>query len=191
MSNIVIFGGTGYAGGAIAREAAARGHQVTSYSRHLAASPLEGVTYRTGSLTDPVVLTEATQGVDEIVAATHGADVDGKKLVELVPSLIGAATGTGARLSFVGGAGTSLLPDGTRLVDGPDFHEDWKPEALSHAEVLDAMRAAPEPLPPPGVFATLRAARGPLTWFYVTPAALFGSWTDCPTTGAYRTGGDH
>lgn len=175
MSNIVIFGGTGYAGGAIAREAAARGHQVTSYSRHLPASPLEGVTYRTGSLTDPVVLTEATQGVDEIVVATHGADVDGKKLVELVPSLIDAATGTGARLSFVGGAGTSLLPDGTRLVDGPDFHEDWKPEALSHAEVLEAMRAAPERL----------------TWFYVSPAALFGAWTDFPTTGAYRTGGDH
>jgi putative NADH-flavin reductase len=174
MSTIVIFGGTGYAGSSIAREAVARGHQVTSYSRRLPTAPVDGVSYRTGSLADPAVLAEATRGVDQVVVATHGADVDGKKLVDLVPGLIDAATSTGARLSFVGGAGTSLLPDGSRLVDGPDFHEEWKPEALSHGEVLEALRAAPEPL----------------EWFYVSPAALFGSWTDFPTTGAYRTGGD-
>jgi uncharacterized protein len=175
MSRIVIFGGTGYAGSAIAREAVGRGHAVTSWSRHLPSAPVEGVTYRTGSLADPAVVAEATQGADEIVVATHGADVDGRTLVELVPGLVDAATGTGARLSFVGGAGTSLLPDGTRLVDGPDFHQEWKAEALSHAEVLAALRAAPEPL----------------RWFYVSPAAVFGSWTDLPTTGAYRIGGDH
>jgi putative NADH-flavin reductase len=175
MADIVIFGGTGYAGSCIAREAVARGHQVTSCSRHLPSSPVDGVTYRTGSLTDAGLVAEATRGVDEIVVATHGADVDGKKLVELVPGLIDAALHSGARLSFVGGAGTSLLPDGTRLVDAPDFHDEWKAEALSHAEVLEAMRAAPESL----------------AWFYVSPAALFGSWTDFPTTGAYRMGGDH
>lgn len=174
MTNIVIFGGTGYAGGNIAREATARGHQVTSYSRNEPAAPLDGVTYRTGSVADPDVVTAATQGVDEIVVATHGADVDGKKLVDLVPGLIDAATATGARLSFVGGAGSALLPDGTRVVDGADFQEQWKPEALSHAEVLEALRAAPEAL----------------SWFYVSPAAVFGSWTDLPTTGTYRTGGD-
>ena len=175
MSTIVIFGGTGYAGSAIAREAVGRGHEVTSYARHPSSSPVDGVAYRIGSLADPAVVAEATQGVDEIVVATHGADVDGRKLVELVPGLVDAAIGSGARVSFVGGAGTSLLPDGTRLVDGPDFREEWKPEALIHAEVLEALRAAPESL----------------RWFYVRPAAVFGSWTDLPTAGAYRTGGDH
>lgn len=133
------------------------------------------MTYRTGSLADPVVLGHATGGMDEIVVATHGADVDGRTLVDLVPSLIDAANTAGARLSFVGGAGSSLLPDGTRLVDSPDFKDEWKPEALSHGEVLAALQAAPEPL----------------TWFYVSPAAVFGSWTDAPATGSYRTGGDH
>ncbi|MGR7026777.1 NAD(P)-dependent oxidoreductase [Geodermatophilus sp. URMC 62] len=175
MAKIVIFGGTGYAGGSIAREAVTRGHQVTSYSRHLPSAPVDGVTYRTGSLADPSLVAEASRGVDEIVVATRGADVDGRTLVELVPSLIDAALDSGARLSFVGGVGSSLLPDGTRLVDTPDFHDEWKGEALAHAEVLEAMRTAPEAL----------------TWFYVSPAALFGSWTDFPTTGAYRTGGDH
>ena len=174
MSNIVIFGGTGYAGSAIAREAVARGHQVTSFSRHSPSAPIDGVTYRTGSLADPAVAADAARGADEIVVATHGADVDGQKLVARVPALIDTANASGARLSFVGGAGSSLLPDGTRVVDAPDFHQDWKPEALAHAEVLEALRAAPEPL----------------KWFYVSPAALFGAWTDLPTTGGYRTGGD-
>jgi putative NADH-flavin reductase len=136
---------------------------------------VDGVTYRTGSLADPAVLAGATQDADEIVVATHGADVDGRKLVDLLPGLVEAATGTGARLSFVGGAGTSLRADGTRLVDGPGFRDEWKPEALSHAEVLEALRAQPEPL----------------RWFYVSPAEQFGAWTDFPVTGAYRTGGDH
>ena len=175
MSNIVIFGGTGYAGSHIAREAVKRGHAVTSYSRHRPESPIEGVVYRTGSLTDPAVLAEAARGADEIVVATHGADVGGAKLVAFVPALIDAANAAGARLSFVGGAGSSLLPDGTLLVDSADFQEEWKPEARAHAEVLDALRAAPEPL----------------RWFYVSPAALFGAWTEFPATGGYRTGGDH
>lgn len=174
MSTIIIFGGTGYAGGHIAREAAARGHDVTSYSRHQPTSPIDGVTYRTGSLTDPAVVAEAAQGADDIVVATHGADVDGRKLVDVLPTLIDAATTNGARLSFVGGAGSSLLPDGSRLLDSPDFQDEWKPEALSHAEVLDALLTASESL----------------NWFYVSPAALFGSWTDFPATGSYRTGGD-
>jgi putative NADH-flavin reductase len=174
MSNIVIFGGTGYAGSHIAREAIKRGHAVTSYSRRRPESPIDGVVYRTGSLADPAVVAEAAQGADEIVVATHGSGVDGAKLVAFVPGLIEAANANGARLSFVGGAGTSLLPGGGRLVDSADFHEEWKPEALAHAEVLDSLRAAPEPL----------------RWFYVSPAALFGSWTDFPATGRYRTGVD-
>lgn len=174
MTNIVIFGGTGYAGGHIAREAVGRGHQVTSYARHEPTSPVDGVTYRTGSLADRATVSEAVDGADELVVSTHGADVDGTALVDLVPGLIEAADAAGARLSFVGGAGTALLPDGSRLIDSPDFQDEWKPEASSHALVLEALQAAPEPL----------------RWFYVSPAALFGSWTDFPATGTYRTGGD-
>ena len=174
MSTIIIFGGTGFAGSHIAREAVARGHQVTSYSRHEPESPIDGVAYRVGSIADPETLAEAAKAADELVVATHGADVDGKKLVEYVPSLIDAANAGGARLSFVGGAGSSLLPDGTRLIDSPDFKDEWKPEASSHGEVLAALRAAPEPL----------------KWFYVSPAAVFGAWTQLPATGSYRSGTD-
>ena len=175
MSTIVIFGGTGYAGGNIAREAASRGHQVISYSRTAPAEQAEGVEYRTGSLTDDAVLAQAAIDADDLVVATHGADVGGSPLVDHVARLTAAAIEHGARLSFVGGAGSlHVTKGGPRLVDTPDFHDDWKPEALSHAKVLDALRAGPEEL----------------DWFYVSPAALFGSFAPGETTGRYRLGGD-
>ena len=34
------------------------------------------------------------------------------------------------------------VPSGVRLIDTPDFHDEWKPEALSQAEALDLYQAA-------------------------------------------------
>lgn len=175
--HIVIFGGTGYAGSNIAREAVRRGHTVTSYSRHGAPEqPVEGVTYEVGSITDGDVLGRAAEAADDLVVAVHGADVgDGTSLLDVLPQLVDAAITHRARLSFVGGAGSSLVAEGgPRLVDTPDFKEEWKPEALAHAAVLEELRKAPEEL----------------DWFYVSPAALFGSFAPGEATGSYRTGGD-
>lgn len=175
MTNIVIFGGTGYAGGHIAAEAVRRGHTVTSYSRKAPTAPVDGVTYRIGSIIDADVVGEAAAEADELVVATHGLDVDDRKLVEVLPALVDAALRGDARLSFVGGAGSSLVSArGPRLLDTPEFNEEWKPEALAHAEVLEALGQTPEEL----------------RWFYVSPAALFGAWTPGENTGAYRTDGD-
>ncbi|WEV78720.1 NAD(P)H-binding protein [Janibacter cremeus] len=175
MSTIVILGGTGYAGGHIAREAVSRGHRVISYSRSEPSERAEGVEYRTGSLTDDTVVAQAAADADDLVVATHGRDVGGSPLVDHVDRLVQASIEHGARLSFVGGAGTlHVAKGGPRLVDTPDFHEDWKPEALAHAKVLDAIRQAP----------------AELDWFYVSPAALFGSFAPGETTGGYRLGLD-
>lgn len=175
MSTIVIFGGTGYAGGSIAREAVSRGHQVISYSRSEPTDRAKGVEYRTGSLTDDTVVKQAAADADDLAVATHGQDVGGSPLVDHVDRLVQAAIEHGARLSFVGGAGTlHVAKGGPRLVDTPDFHEDWKPESLAHAKVLDAIRAAP----------------AELDWFYLSPAALFGSFAPGETTGEYRFGTD-
>lgn len=175
MAHIVIFGGTGYAGGNIAREALRRGHRVTSYSRTLPTEPVDGIEYRTGSVADGEVVKDAAQDADELVVAVHGADAGGRPLVESVPHLVDAAIANDARLSFVGGAGSSLVaPGGPRVVDTPDFREEWKPEALAHARVLEDLQQAPEDL----------------RWFYVSPAGVFGAWTPGETLGTYRTGGD-
>ncbi|PRZ44355.1 hypothetical protein CLV47_101481 [Antricoccus suffuscus] len=174
MTQLVIFGGTGYAGGNIAREALRRQHTVTSYSRHAPTNPVDGVDYRIGSVTDPDTVRQAAADADQLVIALRAIDIDGG-LASHVRGLEQAAIQHHARLSFVGGAGSSLVaPDGPRLVDTPDFHDDWKPEALAHAQVLDALQQAPTEL----------------DWFYVSPAALFGAVAPGETTGSYRIGGD-
>jgi len=175
MSTIVIFGGTGYAGSNIAREAVKRGHSVIAYARHEPAEPIDGVTYKTGDITDTHELSHAAEAADEIVVAVRASDIDGKTLADVLPSLIAAALVGDARLSFVGGAGSSLVsPEGPRIVDLPDFPDAYKPEALAHAEVLEGLRKSPDEL----------------RWFYVSPAAEFGSWSPGETLGTYRTGGD-
>lgn len=175
MSTIVILGGTGYAGGHIAREAASRGHRVISYSRSEPSERADGVEYRIGSLTDEAVVAQAATEADDLVVATHGADVGGTPLVDHVDGLVAASIEHGTRLSFVGGAGTlDVAKGGPRLVDTPEFNDEWKPEALSHAKVLEAMREAP----------------AQLSWFYVSPAALFGAWMPGESTGTYRLATD-
>nr|WP_257910910.1 NAD(P)H-binding protein [Janibacter limosus] len=119
MSTIVIFSGTGYAGGNIAREAVARGHRVISYSRTAPTETAEGVEYRTGSLTDDAVLAQAASEADDLVVATHGADVGGSPLVDHVARLTSAAIEHGARLSFVGGAGTLDVAKGVPASSTP------------------------------------------------------------------------
>lgn len=174
MSCLVIFGGTGYSGTNIAAEALRRGQKVVSYSRHRPANPLEGVDYRIGSLTEPAIVAEAALHADDLVVAVRSTDVDGG-LAAQVPTLVEAAIANHARLSFVGGAASSLTGEGgPRLLDTPDFREEWKPEATGHALVLDALRAAP----------------AELAWFYVSPAELYGVEFPGEATGSYRIGGD-
>jgi len=175
MSHLVIVGGTGYAGSHIAAEAVRRGHQVTSYSRSEPETRVDGVEYRTGSITDPSVLEAAASDADDLVLAVHHADTGGAPVVDLLPRLFDAAIAHDARLSFVGGAASSYLSEGgPRLIDSPDFNEEWKPEASAGLATLEALQQAPPAL----------------RWFFVSPAALFGSYAPGETTGRYRTGGE-
>ncbi|MFI5823691.1 NAD(P)-dependent oxidoreductase [Streptomyces rishiriensis] len=112
---------------------------------------------------------------DVLVAAVHGS-VDGEPfLLPLVPTLFKAAAEGGARIGVVGGAGSLHVAEGRpRLVDTPDFPDAYKPEALAHADVLEA----------------LRAADTDADWFYVSPAAEFGAWAPGERTGSFRLGSD-
>jgi putative NADH-flavin reductase len=164
MTSIAIIGGTGYAGGHIARTAEARGHDVTIVSR----SAGEGVVQ--GSISDAGFLKQLAADHDHVVVATQP---DG--LLEALPHLLEAGRSGGARISFVGGAGSlDVAPGGPRLVDTPEFPEEYKGVALAHGEVLDALRADD---------------RG-ADWFYLSPAAVFGAWAEGEATGTCRTSDD-
>jgi lactate dehydrogenase-like 2-hydroxyacid dehydrogenase len=69
MSRIVVIGGTGYAGSAIVAEAAARGHEVTAFSRSLPDDRVQGVNCIQGDATDEATLASVISGADVVVAA--------------------------------------------------------------------------------------------------------------------------
>jgi putative NADH-flavin reductase len=171
MASIVIFGGTGYAGSAIAAEAVRRGHSVTVVSPSDSAAP-SGTAKRQGSITDAALIDELASGADVVLVATRAASGE---LSQALPSLTGAAAKHGSRLGFMGGAGSLHVSEGgPRVVDGPDFPAAHKGEALAHADVLAALRDTPEEV----------------DWFYVSPGAAFGAYAPGEATGTYRIGGD-
>lgn len=178
MTTVVVFGATGYAGSAITSEARSRGMHVVAVARNTASlAPAEDLTVAAGSVFDAdfVRRTIADADADEVVVALHAVGADGEQLIDALPVLVDASVAAGARLSFVGGAGSLLVADnGTRLLDTPEFPEAFAPEARSHAAILEA----------------LRASAPSLDWFYVSPAASFGSYNPGERTGVFRVGGD-
>lgn len=176
MAKVVLFGASGYAGGKILAEAVERGHEVVAVARNAGAiAERDGVSVREGSLHDEAFLAEVVKGADVVVSAIPGRELEGKRLIDAVPSLAKAARESGARIGVVGGAGSLHATEGgPRLIDLPDFPDAAKNEAGNHAKVLAVFRELPE-----GV-----------DWFYVSPAASFGAWAPGERTGGYRVGGD-
>jgi len=180
MTTIAIFGGTGYAGSAIRDEALKRGHRVIAISRNApaAASAEAGLEFRQGSVHDAALVGDIAAEAEVLVVAVRfgpGGSGNDVKLIDAFPALTGAAAAHGARLGVVGGASSLLVAEGgPRLLDTPEFPAQFKDEAGSAAEVLDWLRAD---------------ATG-AEWFFVSPAAAYGSYNPGVATGRYRVGGD-
>jgi len=176
LSQIVIFGATGYAGGNIARELVRRGHSVTGVARK-ADHAVDGVEVVTGSITDVEFVRSTVGTADHIVVAIPASphQEGDATLLDVVPDLIRIAIEAGARLSFVGGAGSLQVAEGgPRLYETPGFPQEYKGEATAHGDVLEALRESP----------------AELDWFYVSPGAAFGSWNAGERTKHFRLGGD-
>ncbi len=176
MATIAIFGGTGYAGGAIRDEALRRGHTVISVSRREdEVAGRAGLIARAGNLHDPALVDHMAVEADVVVVAIRASAQDGVRLADAVPMLAKASAEHGTRLGVVGGAGSlHVTEDGPRVVDLPTFPEAHKGEALGQADVL----------------AALRETTADVDWFYLSPAAGFGSYAPGEATGHYRVGGD-
>jgi putative NADH-flavin reductase len=174
MARISVFGGTGYAGSNIAREAVRRGHQVTSISRTPPDERVDGVEYLQGSLLDAADRARALDGADVVVVAAAPRGDMADTLRGAVADLASEAAAAGVRLGAIGGAGALRVTEGgPRLFDGEDFPADYKPESLTMLAVLD----------------DLQATDG-LDWFYVRPPAMFGAYNPGEARGTFRVGGD-
>jgi uncharacterized protein len=175
MARISVIGGTGYAGSAVVREAAKRGHEVTALSRTAPETPVPGVTYVTASVLEPGVLQQVVEGADAVFETlSPRGDMEGK-VEPVIDELITIADKAGVRLGVLGGVSSVLVsPDGPRLFDLSEPPADVLPEIQLGLDKLEAMKASPESL----------------DWFYVSPAAEFGAWVPSTETGQYRISDD-
>ncbi|ALR12828.1 FMN reductase [Mycobacteroides saopaulense] len=161
---IAIFGATGMVGSRIAAELRARGHAVTGYSRR------GGEQTQPGTLADATLVEDVAAGHDAVVSAI-GPSRSGGAPSEFVDAITTAAANVhGTRLFVVGGAG-SLLDDGKRLVDSPEFPDSYRAEALAHASALESLELSDQDV----------------DWVYLSPAPLIEPGE---RTGSYRVAGD-
>jgi uncharacterized protein len=175
MSHIVVIGGTGYAGSAIAREAAARGHEVTAFSRSAPADPVEGVSYVQGDATDEAALASVIDGADVVVAALAPRGPLAGPFREVNRTIMRLTDAANARLFVVGGF-SSLRP----AAGAPRFVEDLSQvPAELHDEILAGAALIIEDLP---------STSETLDWVFVSPAQSFGSFAPGERLGQHRVG---
>ena len=142
MARITVLGGTGYAGAAIAAEAARRGHEVTAVSRTQPEAPAEGVDYITGSVLDDAVLDTVLAGRDVVISALSPRGDMAGKVEGVLKQLAGRLAGTPTRLAHIGGASSLLVEaGGPRLWDVTKDHvpDEVRPTVARMAEVAEEM----------------------------------------------------
>jgi uncharacterized protein len=167
---IALIGGTGYVGSKLLAEAVSRGHQVTVLVRDPLKVPLdEQVIALPVNVLDTPGLAAAIEGHAAVLSAYNPAlpgGLDGARSIIAAVKLARVP-----RLLCVGGAGSLLRADGTRVVDSPDFPAQWKEGSLNTAEFLLLLREEPT-----------------LDWTMLSPAEILAPGT---RTGHFRLGDDH
>ncbi|MCL1040337.1 NAD(P)-dependent oxidoreductase [Shewanella marisflavi] len=169
--NIAIIGATGWIGSAIMQEALSRELRVTPLVRD-PAKLNETVQARQLDLSETIT-PEHFNDIDLVIAAIGGrangqhelVPKSAQALLELLPKT------QVKRLLWVGGAGSLELAPGQMLVQSPDFHPEYKDEALAQGEALKVFRESDSPL----------------NWTFVSPAAEIYPGD---SEGTYRIGGD-
>ncbi|MEO8966239.1 MAG: NAD(P)H-binding protein [Solirubrobacteraceae bacterium] len=172
---IAVIGASGWLGGAIAREALSRGHEVTAIGRDPAKlEAVIGARPVTVDATDAHTLTSAIAGHDVVVSSvTDRSGPDRSVIPATVRALIQAVPAAGvARLAVIGGGGSLHGEDGRRLIESPDFPQEYLAEAEAGAQALDLLLAAPPEL----------------DWTLLSPPPE--NLTPGDARGGYRTRGD-
>ena len=166
MSKIAIIGATGRAGSQLLEEALRRGHSVTAIARDTSKlGERAGVVSKNVDVLDAQALQAAVAGHDVVISAAHFATIPAS-------AVIGPVKQAGVkRLLVVGGAGSLLVPDGSRVIDAANFPAEYKAEASAGAQFLEVLRQEQE-----------------LDWSFLSPSALF---VEGERRGTFRLGKEH
>ncbi|HEY4399121.1 MAG TPA: NAD(P)H-binding protein [Lactobacillaceae bacterium] len=173
MKTLVI-GGTGFAGGFIAKELGHRGHEVTVLSRSETQDKVANISYIQGSAFDQALRTQLLENVDVVVAAVSPRGDMAGKLRDLYVDLTQEVAQREARLIVVGGF-TALRPAAgqPRLFESSDIPAEYKAEVVEMINVLDDLQETQN-----------------LNWLYVSPAAMFGMYLPVEDHGTPLQNGD-
>ena len=177
MSRITVIGGTGYAGSAIAAEAAARGHQVTALSRSLPDAPIPNVAYVQGDATDEATLSASMEDADFVVGALAPRGPLAAAFRDVYRTIARLADAAEVPLFVVGGySSLRPAPGADRFVTDlsqipAEFHDEIRAGAALIIEDLPATPAT-------------------LDWVFVSPALGFGARMPGERLGRYRLGDD-
>lgn len=176
QKKITVVGGTGYAGSAIVKEAAKRGHVVTSVSRSIPDVRIDGVSYATGdAMNGTIVLGEA----DVVVGALSPRGDNAGLLAETYERLAAQAQKAGARLVLVGGFSCLRPAEGApRMIESVAF-----PPEVPESVVLEAKENMV-------VLNNLLTDTSGLDWLFVSPGMDFSAWMPGEDLGRYRVGGE-
>jgi putative NADH-flavin reductase len=139
---IAVYGASGMVGSRVAAEAVERGHEVVGVTRSGGEVPA-GVDAVRASANDVASAKELAGESDVLVAAIGPSRTSGnhQDYLDAIDNLIAAVRGSETRVIVVGGAG-SLVVNGNRVVDGPDFPAEYKHESLTVSQALENLRAS-------------------------------------------------
>ncbi|MRJ07711.1 NAD(P)-dependent oxidoreductase [Ornithobacterium rhinotracheale] len=180
MKKVTLIGASGYVGSAILNELLNRNHQVTAVVRNpekivIQNANLEVVKADISNVNEIVSL---SKGKDAVISAYNPGWANPRiyeETLENYPKIIEAAKQSGVkRLLIVGGAATLFVEPGVRLIDTPNFPEDWKPGAKSLGEI----------------YLNLLSNETQIDWVFLSPAANLGNLSSGKRTGKYRVGKD-
>jgi putative NADH-flavin reductase len=172
---IALIGATGFVGSAILKETLDRGHEVTAIVRHAEkVQPHPKLHPQKGDVYNEDKVVRLVTGHDAVISAFSPSKTDPdirQKHVQGIKATIAAMKWTGVkRLLVVGGAGSLEVKPGLRVIDTPDFPEQWKGTALATADVLQFLHREQE-----------------IEWPCLSPAAMLQPGT---RTGKFRLGTD-
>ena len=176
MSKLVVFGAGGKAGRAVVAEATARGHQVTAVVRDPAKyTDLGGdrVTVVAGDVTDVSSVTGVAGGHDVAISACYDQQADPGQFFPAAASALleGLPKAGVGRVLAIGLVSNLEVAPGLRMMDTPDFPEQFLGFAKGHTAGLEAFQNSGTSL----------------DWLVVTPPMVLDEGA---RTGTYRTGGD-
>jgi putative NADH-flavin reductase len=161
---ITVLGASGRAGSEITRELVSRGHSIIAIARKPEAVPVaDGVTAVQGDASDAAALAQLIKGSDVVVSALH-FDVPAATLLSALK------TAGVPRLLVTGGAASLEVAPGVRLIDTPEFPEEWKVFAQGGITFLDDLRKETD-----------------VDWTFFSPAAFI---EEGPRLGHFRLGTD-